>query len=51
MIVIIIKMAQNKKQAQSQDNKQKLRDPQDREPAENVMDSIKQEFECNYLQI
>ena len=44
-------MAQNKKQAQPKDNKQKLRDPQDREPAEKVMESIKQEFECNYVQL
>ena len=44
-------MAQNSKQAQSRDNKPKLREPQDREPAEKVMDLIKQEFECNYVQL
>ena len=44
-------MAENQKQEQSRDNKQKFRESQDRKPIENVMESTKQKFECNYIRL
>ena len=44
-------MVRKNKKKYSQDNEQNPKEPQDREPADNMIESIKQEFESNYKQL